>query len=128
MAAALASDPCRQCTRREEWWELTQSPAFDADPIRLFSIEFVGGPYDGHFQTYYTCARLLATEVTCRVGPDVFQRLHEFDHDLNCGPHQSVTSVALYQRETANETYRYCFVAAVSVKQLTDSIRDHEER
>ncbi len=107
---------------------MTQSPDFDADPIRMLHIDFVGGPYDGHVETYHTSARLLPKEVTWRVGADVLRRLHDGGHDSNSDPHQSVTSVALYARETAGETYRYRFVGAVSIKQLTDSIRDHEER
>lgn len=107
---------------------MTQSPDFDADPIRLLHIDFVGGPYDGHVETYHTSARLLPKEVTWRVGADVLRRLHDGAHDSNSDPHQSVTSVALYARETAGETYRYRFVGAISIKQLIDSIRDHEER
>ena len=107
---------------------MTQSPDLDADPIRLLNIEFVGGPYDGHVETYYTCARLLPSEVTWLVGADAFRVLLGGGHDSNTDPRQSLTSVALYARETANETFRYRFVGAISIKQLTDSTRDHEER
>ncbi len=107
---------------------MTQSSDFDADPIRLLRIDFVGGPYDGHVETYHTSARLLPKEVTWRVDADVLRRLHDGGHDSNSGPRQFVTSVAFYARERAGETYRYRFVGAVSIKQLTDSIRDHEER
>ena len=107
---------------------MTQSPDFDADPIRLLRIDFVGGPYGDRVETYYTSAPLLPKEVTWCVGADVRRRLHDGGHDSIFDPHQSVTSVAFYARETAGETYRYRFVAAVSIKQLTDSIRDHKER
>ena len=115
-------------TCREEWWALTQSPDLDADPIRLLNIQFVGGPYDGHVETYHTCARLLPSEVTWLVSADAFRVLHGGDHDSSTDPRQSLTSVALYARETASETYRYRFVGVISIKQLTNSIRDHEER
>jgi hypothetical protein len=46
----------------------------------------------------------------------------------NTDPRRSLTSVALYARETANDTFRYRFVGAISIQQLTDSIRDYQER
>jgi hypothetical protein len=107
---------------------MTQSPDFDADPIRWLHIEFVGGPYDGHVETYHTCARLLPREVTWRVDVDLIRALHDGGDGSNSDPQRSVMSVALYTRETANQTYRYRFSGAISIKQLTDSIRDHEER
>ncbi|QEF97362.1 hypothetical protein Mal15_14020 [Stieleria maiorica] len=106
---------------------MTQSPDFDADPIRLLHIDFIGGPYDGHVETYHTRARLLPKELTWRVGADALRRLKDAGHDSNSDSHQSVTSVALYARETTGDTYRYRFVATISIKQLTDSIRDHED-
>ena len=115
-------------TCREEWWALTQSPDLDADPIRLLNIEFVGGPYDGHVETFHTCARLLPSEVTWLVGADAFRVLHGDGRDLNTDPRRLLTSVALYARETANDTFRYRFVGAISSQQLTDSIRDYQER
>ncbi len=100
---------------------------FDADPIRWQHIEFVGGPYDGHVESYHTRARLLPREVTWRVDADVIRTLHDIGQESDSDPHQSITSVAIYARETANETYRYRFVGAISIKQLADSIRDHKE-
>ena len=107
---------------------MTQSPDLGAGPIRLLNIEFVGGPYDGHVETYHTCARLLPSEVTWLVNADAFRVLHGGDHDSSADPRQSLTSVAFYARETASGTYRYRFVGAISIKQLTNSIRNHEER
>lgn len=94
----------------------------------MLNVEFIGGPYDGHVETYHTCARLLPSEVTWLVSADAFRLLHGVDHDLCTEPRQSLSSVALYARESASVTYRYRFVGAISVKQLTNSIRDHEER
>jgi hypothetical protein len=97
------------------------------DPIRLLSIEFIGGPYDGHTETYHTCARRLPSEVTWLVSADAFRLLHGDGHDTNTDPRRSLTSVALYSRETANETFRYRFVGTIAIEQLTNSIREHDE-
>jgi hypothetical protein len=74
---------------------VTQSPDVDMDPIRLLNIEFIGGPYDGHAETYHTCARRLPREVTWLVSVDAFRLLHGDGHDMNTDPRRSLTSVAL---------------------------------
>ena len=93
----------------------------------MLSIEFVGGPYDGHSESYYTCSRLLPKEVLWLVGADAFRLLSGDGLQIDVDPRRSITSVALYSREDAGSTYRYRFVNVISIKQLTDSIRSHKE-
>ncbi len=52
---------------------MNQESDFGEDPIRLLSIGFVGGPYDGHTESYYTCSTLLPKEVLWLVGADALR-------------------------------------------------------
>lgn len=95
------------------------------DPIRLLSIEFIGGPYDGHTESYYTCSKLLPKEVPWLVGADAFRLLSGDGLQIDVDLRRSITSVALYSRKEAGRTFRYRFVNVISIKQLTDSIRSN---
>ena len=99
----------------------------EGDPIRLLSIEFIGGPYDGHTESYYTCLKLLPKQVLRLVCADAFRLLSGDGLQIDADPRRSITSVALYSREEAGRTFRYRFINVISIKQLTDSIRSNKD-
>ena len=106
---------------------MKRSRESENEPIRLLDVEFVGGPYDGHQETYHTCARRLPQDVVWLVGADAFRMLDGEGHQLKIDPRRSLTSVALYSREPAGESFRYRFVGVISVKRLTESINSNQE-
>jgi hypothetical protein len=92
----------------------------DDHRIRVFEIEFIGGPYDGHKEPCFTSPAHLSAEVVWLVCEDAFLVLAGKD------PHSggSLTSVAVYELEVGNGAVRYRFARAISVKELTHSIRE----
>jgi hypothetical protein len=91
----------------------------DDNRIRFLEIEFVGGPYDGHKESCFTRPIHLPADVVWLVCEDVFRLLDGKDR---C-PGGAMTSVALYKLDADSGTCRYRFAGAVSVKQLTHSMR-----
>ena len=94
----------------------------DRDRMRSLEIEFIGGPYDGHMEPRFTWPAHLPADVVWLVCEDAFRLLHGNDH-RPCG---SLTSVALYELEVGSGRSRYRFLRAISVKELTDSMRETE--
>ena len=90
--------------------------------IRVLEIEFIGGPYDGHKEPCFTSPTHLSAEVVWLVCDDAFRLLAGKDHHSG----GSLTSVAVYELEVSNGRFRYWFARAISVKELTHSIRETE--
>ena len=78
------------------------------------TIEFIGGPFDGHQQPLTIAPGDLATEAVMPVSQDMF-RLMEGRTPTRSEP---LTSLAVYRREDPADACRYCFVAARSPTQL----------
>ena len=85
---------------------------------RCFSVEFTGGPYDGHEQSWFASPSRLPTEVVWLVCEDAFRLLAGETRR----PTGAFTSVALYELEIADGAYRYRFIRALPVNHLTDSL------
>ena len=86
----------------------------------MFEIEFVDGPYDGYKEPCSTWPVHLPANVMWLVCDDVFRLLNGKEHR----PGGRITSVALYELEVGGGACRYRFASAISIKELTDSMRE----
>lgn len=86
---------------------------------RGLRVEFTGGPYDGHEQSWFASPTRLPAEVAWLVCEDAFRLLDGESRR----PTGVFTSVALYELEKANAEYRYHFVRALPLNDLIDSLR-----
>ena len=83
---------------------------------RGLRIEFIGGPYDGHEQSWFASPHQLPAEVMWFVCKDAFRLLN--GEEARRPTTGMFTSVALYKLEVANDVYRYRFVRALPVNDL----------
>jgi len=90
------------------------------DHVRVLEIEFIGGPYDGHKKPCFTRPVHLPADVVWFVCEDAFRLLDGKDQR----PGGTITSVALYKREIWSDAWRYRFARSMSVKELTQSMRE----
>ncbi len=88
------------------------------DHCPCLRIEFTGGPYDGHEQSWFALPTRLPTEVVWLVCEDAFRLLNGETRR----PTGVFTSVALYELEIADGAYRYRFIRALPVNDLIDSL------
>ena len=79
-----------------------------------YTIEFIGGPFDGHHQTLSIAPEELAPEAVMPVSRNMF-RLMEARVPTRSEP---LTSIAIYRRDESADGCRYRFVAARSPTQL----------
>ena len=86
---------------------------------RCLCVEFTGGPYDGHEQSWFALPTRLPVEVLWLVCEDAFRLLNGETRR----PAGVFTSVALYELVIANGAYRYRFVRALPVNDFIDSQR-----
>jgi hypothetical protein len=94
----------------------------DGDDKRIcpLEIEFIGGPYDGHKEVYFTPPIHLPADVVRLVCDDALRLLDGKNHRAG----GSITSVALYELEGGNGACRYRFAGAISLRELADSMRE----
>lgn len=92
----------------------------DDDRSRLLKVEFLGGPYDGQKVPRFTRPTHLPAELLWFVCEDVFRLLDGKDARSN----GQITSAALYELELGSGAARYRFVNAISIAELTASLRD----
>ena len=91
----------------------------DGAEVCSSDIEFIGGPYDGHTQPCLTRVHLPA-EVAWLVCEDAFRLLDGKDSR----PRGSIASIAIYKLDDGDGSLQYRFARAMSVRELTISIRD----
>ncbi len=85
------------------------------------SIEFIGGPFDGHIEQVSSDYEQLPADLLCLVNENVF-RLIGGQEPL---PDRSFTSVAIYQRQPSNGRCVYLFIEALAtqkIKQACDQV------
>jgi hypothetical protein len=74
----------------------------------------VGGPFDGYKHEVSFLPNELALTVTLPVNRNVLRMLE----GERRGPRAPATSIAIYELEEADETWRYQYLGATSAKQL----------
>jgi hypothetical protein len=79
-----------------------------------YAVEFVGGPFDGYKHEVSFLPDELATTVTLPVNGNVLRML---DGERR-GPRAPATSVAIYELENTESTWKYQYLGATSAKQL----------
>ncbi len=81
----------------------------------MFTIEFVGGPFDGHVQSCLMSPSQLPTNVIWFVCEDGLR----LTSGVGDGPakRRAFTSVALYGLDRETGTDRYRFAGAISAKE-----------
>ena len=83
----------------------------------MFEVEFIGGPYDGH--QGFLSSEYPAEELAWMVCEDVYRLLAGRER-RNRG---TMTSVAIYELDVVDGLFQYRFLRAISVNELTDSVR-----
>jgi hypothetical protein len=73
------------------------------------TIELVGGPFDGHVETFHCDPEQLPWALSWPVNRSVFRLLS----DKREWPTRPFTSVALYQRSRRGDAWCYDFVGAL---------------
>jgi hypothetical protein len=77
-------------------------------------VNFIGGPYDGHIQTFVVPSDRLFRKMAVPVNRNVFRALAGIPR----GPEEPATSVAIYELEEQNGQLQYRFSEARRAKEL----------
>ena len=86
------------------------------------TIEFIGGPYDGHREAFPVAAEQLPQDLMWLVSERAFQALDEVAESSNA----VVSSIAIYERECRVGVWRYEFVDTLSPHEFGSHIVDGE--
>lgn len=78
------------------------------------TIEFVGGPFDGHLQRCSSSPERIPVDVVWLVSSDAL-RQSRFSHQAELTFGGTLTSVALYGLDNSSEPPRYRHVGSISV-------------
>ena len=79
------------------------------------TIEFVGGPFDGHMETR-SIDETWPSNIVWLVSDNVFRLLRGESHQLDA----PITSVAVYQWVQRETGWQYVFAAAMSPESLRE--------
>ena len=86
----------------------------------MFTVDFVGGPYDGHQQSCLVSPSQLPSDVIWLVCEDGLRLIGGGDHRQR----GAFTSIAVYGLDWETGTARYRFAGAISAKDFGDSLRN----
>ena len=77
---------------------------------RHYSVEFIGGPFDGHRESVPHDPQYLSEDLAWLVSDNVYRLLEGKPHGLK----RPTTSIALYERQKREGRWCYCFLGTVS--------------
>ncbi len=86
------------------------------------SVEFIGGPFDGYWQSYPLSLKPLPADIFWLVSNGVFRQIdsHQHAEPNACG---TLTSVALYALDNTGNLPCYKHSGSISTKLFCDVIR-----
>ena len=85
-------------------------------------IEFVGGPFDGHWHSYFSAVARLPADVVWLVSINAFRKL-EHPGGMMLSPGNVLSSAALYELDVTATMLKYRHAGSISAQGFGDTIR-----